>query len=928
MAVQNEKLARNTETLEARLAEIIAQLEAAESARASLTEKEAALSADAQFAGEENARLKLYGEELAQRNSELLGERDELRGQVDQLGMKLQWLDGEKAELQSTLGMLEGDKTRLENSTREQSQKLSNLYAELERAAAENAQLSQSLDEHKNRGATVGSERDELHRRVDELQTNLKWVGGEKTALESERDNLRRRADELQGNLQSIASEKSRLESELNALTSQVAESSAEREHLAAENGRLQKLVEELRNEISSLCTEREHFSGQAGDFQSQLQSLAEEKSALEAAHHALRAELDSSRERTERLERELETATAEKAVVAAESAALATECDRLRGEHSNVADLEQRLSSALDDREHTSSELYRALLQLSEMQERDDHHKAFASAHATLNDALEKSTREVTELTEQIERLSAQHAEAEAARLELAQQQSATAEAQVRYANEKSSLEETAAELRAELMEACEREAKYVAQLRVADDWRQKYEAAARNESALAESLADLELRLAGKQQSDDEAASLAAEREQKVAEYERLLAEASESIGQLQRELAVAVEARSNVELSRDLWENERAGWRQQQAEFHSQIADLKAELVESLEALAAQRTRVVEVPTSDQNTSDCSEFRTENDRPSESVESMHDSNDEQLHESKADQSTSLPGPFDRVVREREATQGPVGQAPQTSFIEQYSHMFADDKPSIETPVASPDLRSPSPEELSQTPRNQVSVGGNAATPPSDDDESLEQYMAKLMQRVRGDSTPAAASAKPSTSVQKPVSSGPLGYESPPIQSERPMSLSAISLRDSVSAGDATPADAPLRKSMPTPQTDLEALRALANESARRAISRHSIRKYRRNATTKLIVSTLAAMTSVWLMLESPSWMHWQFLAACGIILIAVYWTGRTLRALVETLRAAAPDETEKEIREISAELQARLPVDVLEDTTPVAT
>jgi hypothetical protein len=244
----------------------------------------------------------------------------------------------------------------------------------------------------------------------------------------------------------------------------------------------------------------------------------------------------------------------------------------------------------------------------------------------------------------------------------------------------------------------------------------------------------------------------------------------------------------------------------------------------------------------------------------------------------------------------------------------------MFADDKPSVETPVASPVLRSPTPEDFSPPLRNQPSLGGNAATTNSDDEESLEQYMAKLMQRVRGDGTSAAAPAKPSTSVQMPISSGPLGYESSPLQPERPMSLSAISLRDSVAAGGATPSDAPLRKaSMPAPQTDLEALRALANESARRAISRHSIRKYRRNATTKVIVSTLAAMTSVWLMLESPNWMHWQFLAACGIILIAVFWTGKTLRALLETVRAATPDETEKEIREISAELQARLPVDV---------
>jgi hypothetical protein len=151
--------------------------------------------------------------------------------------------------------------------------------------------------------------------------------------------------------------------------------------------------------------------------------------------------------------------------------------------------------------------------------------------------------------------------------------------------------------------------------------------------------------------------------------------------------------------------------------------------------------------------------------------------------------------------------------------------------------------------------------------------------------------------------------------------MQARSPMTLSAISLRDSLKADGATPTDGPRRKSsIPAPQTDLEALRALANESARRAISRHSLRKYRRNATTKVIVSTLAAMTSVWLMIESPDLLHWQFLGACGTMVIAAYWTGQTIRALLETLRVTAPDDTEKEIREISAELQARLPIDVV--------
>ena len=68
-------------------------------------------------------------------------------------------------------------------------------------------------------------------------------------------------------------------------------------------------------------------------------------------------------------------------------------------------------------------------------------------------------------------------------------------------------------------------------------------------------------------------------------------------------------------------------------------------------------------------------------------------------------------------------------------------------------------------------------------------------------------------------------------------------------------------SPTPAKRKVSSPAPQTDLGALRALANETARRAISRHELRKHRRNAVTKVIVATLAGVTSLWLMLDSPA-------------------------------------------------------------------
>jgi hypothetical protein len=112
--------------------------------------------------------------------------------------------------------------------------------------------------------------------------------------------------------------------------------------------------------------------------------------------------------------------------------------------------------------------------------------------------------------------------------------------------------------------------------------------------------------------------------------------------------------------------------------------------------------------------------------------------------------------------------------------------------------------------------------------------------------------------------------------------------------------------------------PTANLDALRALANESARRAISRHELKKHRRDAATKVIVSLLAGMTSVWLMLEAPNWRDIQFIVACGSLIMAAYWAGEACRAMLESLRAAAYDGPSRE-HAVTSKDGSALPIDV---------
>jgi len=52
---------------------------------------------------------------------------------------------------------------------------------------------------------------------------------------------------------------------------------------------------------------------------------------------------------------------------------------------------------------------------------------------------------------------------------------------------------------------------------------------------------------------------------------------------------------------------------------------------------------------------------------------------------------------------------------------------------------------------------------------------------------------------------------------------------------------------------------------------------------------------------MTSLWLMLEAANWRDLQFIAACVSLIVAAYWAGEALRALLESRRAAEHDRPE---------------------------
>lgn len=158
--------------------------------------------------------------------------------------------------------------------------------------------------------------------------------------------------------------------------------------------------------------------------------------------------------------------------------------------------------------------------------------------------------------------------------------------------------------------------------------------------------------------------------------------------------------------------------------------------------------------------------------------------------------------------------------------SFIEQYAHTLPEDDEPVEAPAPIESIAEPALETAPE------------AAADGEEDDSIDDYMRKLMERVRGDSSPPAPPpAKASVSAT-------------------PKSTPAAAKDQSVAEPEpATAATTPIKclsemKRGPVRQvnTDMGALRQLANQSARHALDVAATRDNREQATLRLVGSAVA--------------------------------------------------------------------------------
>ena len=147
-------------------------------------------------------------------------------------------------------------------------------------------------------------------------------------------------------------------------------------------------------------------------------------------------------------------------------------------------------------------------------------------------------------------------------------------------------------------------------------------------------------------------------------------------------------------------------------------------------------------------------------------------------------------------------------------------------------------------------------------------DDEESLEDYMARLMERVRGSS--------PRTAVIEPE---PLSlYDDVTPESDQQMA------EDDDEPEEPPPPrnphqDTP-RRTAPERRSDLVAMRELANLSAQSAIDSHMVERWKTAALGKAMVSVFALAVAAGLFVLSPFAGTAPFYGAMIGLVVAVFW------------------------------------------------
>jgi hypothetical protein len=159
-------------------------------------------------------------------------------------------------------------------------------------------------------------------------------------------------------------------------------------------------------------------------------------------------------------------------------------------------------------------------------------------------------------------------------------------------------------------------------------------------------------------------------------------------------------------------------------------------------------------------------------------------------------------------------------------------------------------------------------------------DSDESIESYMERLMQRVRGDAEPAQTALSQSGITQTAMKPKTSSFAAPRAEDVGSTMVAAV-MPDGSPMSESAPAEVAPRRPAPDFTANLSAMRELANSAANAAIDLHVRNKDRTHANRKLLGACFALGGSV--VLSFVSWEAGSLPGMAGAVTgcsIAAYW------------------------------------------------
>lgn len=207
-------------------------------------------------------------------------------------------------------------------------------------------------------------------------------------------------------------------------------------------------------------------------------------------------------------------------------------------------------------------------------------------------------------------------------------------------------------------------------------------------------------------------------------------------------------------------------------------------------------------------------------------------------------------------------------------TSFIEQYSSMLDEGGKAEIEPVTPIPATPVAPEESS--------LGDPT------DDGALEDYMANMLQRMRGESDAKDEARQFSPSVAIDESGAAEEALAEPIEAEPVVVEGPIGL---VELGQTS-----LKPELPT---DMAAMRELANSSARHAIAKHHKKRYQESVAGQIAICVTSLAVAVYLLMADEGYQSTSFIAGCIAATVSLVWVTRLVRNSLSAIRAGSDSE-----------------------------